>query len=72
VEVKELDPTELAKFQTVKVAMPLENTGQRATTIRFDGAIEIELGNDLHVVDQVVQSLGFILATHHRILSRHE
>ena len=52
------EANKLSRFQAVEVAsMPLQATGARATTVRIDGAIEIELGTELAVVDQVVQSL---------------
>ena len=45
------------KFQQVEVSTPLGKPEQRAATIRLAKGIEIELGSDLRVVDQIVESI---------------
>lgn len=45
------------KFQAVEVSTPLGKAEHRAATIRLAEGIEIELGSDLRVVDQVVESI---------------
>ena len=45
------------KFQAVEVSTPLVQPEQRATTIRLAEGVEIELGSDLQIVDQVVESI---------------
>lgn len=44
-------------FQVVEVVPPIESATSVATTVRIPGGVEIELGNDPRVVDQVIGSI---------------
>jgi hypothetical protein len=45
------------RFQAVEVSAPVGKPEQRVATIRLAEGIEIELGSDLRVVDQIVESI---------------
>ena len=44
-------------FQAVQVAPPIESATSVATTVRIASDVEIELGSDPRVVDQVIESI---------------